>query len=173
MMIHLFREAKKKGFVGKDMVWILTDTVMDLLDTVNTSVIHSMEGALGIKNYYYDNTTFYQTFLTQFQQKFKSEYPEEGYCDPGFYALRAYDSIAIITQAMDRLSRSTSSPKVFLDNILATSVVGLSGEINVTAGEMLRSPMLRIVNVVGRIYTKLDFWIPELWILKPAFGGKS
>ncbi|KAJ6402149.1 hypothetical protein OIU84_014270 [Salix udensis] len=172
MVIHLFREAKEMGFVGKDMVWILTDTVTDLLDTVNTSVIHSMEGALGIKNYYYDNTTFYQTFLTQFRQNFISEYPEEGYYDPGFYALRAYDSIAIITQAMDRLSRSTSSPKVFLDNILATSVVGLSGEINVKAGEMLHSPMLRIVNVVGRRYRELDFWIPEFGILKPACGGK-
>ncbi|KAB5560667.1 hypothetical protein DKX38_005624 [Salix brachista] len=161
MMIHLFREAKKKGFVGNDTVWILTDTVTDLLDTVNTSVIHSMEGALGIKNYFYDNTTLYQTFLTQFRQKFKSEYPEEGYCDPGFYALRAYDSISIITQAMDRLSRSTSNPKVFLDKILTTSFVGLSGDINVTAGEMLHSPKLRIVNVVERRYTELDFWIPE------------
>ncbi|KAJ6364278.1 hypothetical protein OIU76_029260 [Salix suchowensis] len=162
MVIHLFREAKEMGFVGKDMVWILTDTVTDLLDTVNTSVIHSMEGALGIKNYYYDNTTFYQTFLTQFRQNFISEYPEEGYADdPGFYALRAYDSISIITQAMDGLSRSTSSPKVFLDKILTTSFVGLSGEINVTAGEMLHSPKLRIVNVVGRRYRELDFWIPE------------
>ncbi|KAJ6766996.1 IONOTROPIC GLUTAMATE RECEPTOR [Salix purpurea] len=162
MVIHLFREAKEMGFVGKDMVWILTDTVTDLLDTVNTSVIHSMEGALGIKNYHYDNTTFYQTFLTQFRQNFNSDYPEEGYTDePGFYALRAYDSISIITQAMDGLSRSTSNPKVFLDKILTTSFVGLSGEIIVTAGEMLRSPMLRIVNVVGRRYTKLDFWIPE------------
>ncbi|KAJ6767000.1 IONOTROPIC GLUTAMATE RECEPTOR [Salix purpurea] len=162
MVIHLFREAKEMGFVGKDMVWILTDTVTDLLDTVNTSVIHSMEGALGIKNYHYDNTTFYQTFLTQFRQNFNSDYPEEGYTDePGFYALRAYDSISIITQAMDGLSRSTSSPKVFLDKILTTSFVGLSGEINVTAGEMLHSPKLRIVNVVGRRYKELDFWIPE------------
>ncbi|KAF9683637.1 hypothetical protein SADUNF_Sadunf04G0034600 [Salix dunnii] len=161
MVIHLFREAKEMGFVGKDMVWILTDTITDLLDTVNTSVIHSMEGALGIKNYYYDNTTFYPTFLTQFRQNFISEYPEEAYYEPGFYALRAYDSISIITHAMDRLSRSTSSPKVFLDKILTTSFVGLSGKINVTAGEMFHSPMLRIVNVVGRRYRELDFWIPE------------
>ncbi|XP_034893800.1 glutamate receptor 2.7 isoform X2 [Populus alba] len=161
MMIHLFREAKKMGFVGNDMVWILTDRVTNFLDIVNTSVIHSMEGVLGIKNYYYDNTSSYQTFLTQFRQKFISEYPEEGYYEPGFYALRAHDSIAIITQAMDRLSSNTSSPKVFLDNILTTKFVGLSGEINVKAGELLHSPMLRIVNVVGKRYRELDFWISE------------
>jgi hypothetical protein len=161
MMIHLFREAKKMGFVGNDMVWILTDTVTNFLDIINTSVIQSMEGALGIKNYYYDNTSSYQTFLTQFRQKFISEYPEEGYYEPGFYALRAHDSIAIITQAMNRLSSNTSSPNVFLDNILATKFVGLSGEINVKAGELLNSPMLRIVNVVGRRYRELDFWIPQ------------
>jgi hypothetical protein len=50
---------------------------------------------------------------------------------------------------------------VFLDNILATKFVGLSGEINVKAGELLNSPMLRIVNVVGRRYRELDFWIPQ------------
>ncbi|KAJ6925961.1 hypothetical protein NC651_010414 [Populus alba x Populus x berolinensis] len=161
MMIHLFREAKKMGLVGNDMVWILTDTVTSFLDIVNTSVIHSMEGALGIKNYYYDNTSSYQTFLTQFRHKFISEYPEEGYYEPGFYALRAHDSIAIITQAMDRLSSNTSSPKSFLDNIFTTSFVGLSGEINVKAGELLHSPILRIVNVVGRRYRELDFWIPD------------
>ncbi|KAL3596487.1 hypothetical protein D5086_008124 [Populus alba] len=161
MMIHLFREAKKMGLVGNDMVWILTDRVTSFLDIVNTSVIHSMEGALGIKNYYYDNTSSYQTFLTQFRQKFISEYPEEGYYEPGFYALRAHDSIAIITQAMDRLSSNTSSPKSFLDNIFTTSFVGLSGEINVKAGKLLHSPMLRIVIVVGRGYRELDFWIPE------------
>uniref|UniRef100_A0A6M2EU14 Glutamate receptor n=1 Tax=Populus davidiana TaxID=266767 RepID=A0A6M2EU14_9ROSI len=161
MMIHLFREAKKMGLVGNDMVWILTDRVTNFLDIVNTSVIHSMEGALGIKNYYYDNTSSFQTFLTQFRQKFISEYPEEGYYEPGFYALRAHDSIAIITQAMDRLSSNTSSPKVFLDNILTTKFVGLSGEINVKAGELLHSPMLRIVNVVGKRYRELDFWISE------------
>ena len=161
MMIHLFREAKKMGLVGNDMVWILTDTVTSFLDIVNTSVIHSMEGALGIKNYYYDNTSSYQTFLTQFRQKFISGYPEEGYYEPGFYALRAHDSISVITQAMDRLSSNTRSPKSFLDNIFPTSFVGLSGEINVKAGELLHSPMLRIVNVVGRGYRELDFWIPE------------
>ncbi|KAJ6935634.1 hypothetical protein NC652_010602 [Populus alba x Populus x berolinensis] len=161
MMIHLFREAKKMGLVGKDMVWILTDTVTNFLDIVNNSVIHSMEGALGIKNYYYDNTSSYQTFLTQFRQKFISEYPEEGCYEPGFDALRAHDSISIITQAMDRLSSNTRSPKLFLDNTFTTSFVGLSGEINVKAGELLRSPMLRIVNVVGRRYRELDFWIPD------------
>ncbi|XP_011027731.1 PREDICTED: glutamate receptor 2.9-like isoform X2 [Populus euphratica] len=161
MMIHLFREAKKMGLVGNDMVWILTDTVTNFLDIVNTSVIQSMEGALGIKNYYYDNTSSYQTFLTHFRQKFRSDYPEEGSYEPGFTALRAHDSIAIITQAMDRLSSNTSSPKVFLDNILTTKFVGLSGEINVKAGELLHSPLLRIVNVVGRRYKELDFWIPE------------
>ena len=161
MMIHLFREAKKMGLVGNDMVWILTDTVTNFLDIVNTSVIHSMEGALGIKNYYFDNTSSFQTFLTQFRQKFISEYPEECCYEPGFYALRAHDSISIITQAMDRLSSNTRSPKSFLDNTFTTSFVGLSGEINVKAGELLHSPMLRIVNVVGRRYKELDFWIPE------------
>ncbi|CAK7350471.1 unnamed protein product [Dovyalis caffra] len=161
MMIHLFREAKTMEFAGNDAVWILTYTVTSVLDNVNTSVIYSRDGALGIKNYYHENTSSYQNIQTQFRQKFISEYPEEGYYEPGFYALRAYDRIATIIQAMERTSSNNSSPKMLLNNILSTNFVGLIGEIQFKAGELSRIHMPRIVNVVGRRYKELDFWTPD------------
>ncbi|KAL7211695.1 hypothetical protein ACSBR2_014532 [Camellia fascicularis] len=48
LAIHLFREAKQLGLVGRDSVWIITDAISSLLDSVNTSVISNMQGALGI-----------------------------------------------------------------------------------------------------------------------------
>ena len=52
MVSHLFREAKKVGLVGRESAWIIPESVASVLDSVNNSVISSMEGALGIKTYY-------------------------------------------------------------------------------------------------------------------------
>lgn len=161
LVIHLFREAKEMGLVGKDTVWILRDTVTSSLDSVNTSVIYSMEGALGIKSYYSDSSSAYKSFHAQFRQIFRSEYPEEDNSEPGFYALRAYDSISTIVKAMERMSsNSSSSPKEFLNNILSSNFTGLSGQISFKAGELMHTPKLRIVNVVGKRYKEIDFWLP-------------
>ncbi|KAJ9136084.1 hypothetical protein P3X46_033196 [Hevea brasiliensis] len=161
LMTHLFREAKNMGLVGKDTVWILTDTVTSLLDSFNTSVIYSMEGALGIKSYYSDSSSAYKSFHAQFRQIFRSEYPEEDNLEPGFYALRAYDSISTIINAMEKMSsNSSSNQKEFLNNIFSSNFTGLSGQIRFKAGGLMHSPKLRIVNVVGKKYKEIDFWLP-------------
>uniref|UniRef100_A0A2N9I4L1 Glutamate receptor n=1 Tax=Fagus sylvatica TaxID=28930 RepID=A0A2N9I4L1_FAGSY len=64
MVSHLFREAKKVGLVGRESAWIIPESVTSVLDSVNNSVISSMEGALGIKTYYsnakgYDQLDFW------------------------------------------------------------------------------------------------------------------
>ncbi|XP_028089286.1 glutamate receptor 2.6-like [Camellia sinensis] len=46
LAIHLFREAKQLGLVERDSVWIITDAISSLLDSVNISVISNMQGKL-------------------------------------------------------------------------------------------------------------------------------
>ncbi|EEF39826.1 glutamate receptor 2 plant, putative [Ricinus communis] len=166
LAIHLLREAKEMGMVGKDSVWILTDTVTSFLDSVDTSVILTMEGALGIKTNYSDSSSEYKSFYSQFRRNFSSTYPEEDNFDPGFYALRAYDSITTIIKAMERMSSNISNSKVFLNDILSSNFTGLSGQIHFRSGELLHSPKLRIVNVVGKKYKEIDFWLPKFGFSK-------
>ena len=52
MATHLFQEARRMDFMGKDSAWIITDSISSFLDSMDTSVIPYMEGALGIKSYY-------------------------------------------------------------------------------------------------------------------------
>ncbi|KAJ4976935.1 hypothetical protein NE237_002041 [Protea cynaroides] len=150
---HLFIEARRNGLMGKESVWITTDSITSILDSFNSSVISSMQGVLGIKTYFSEDTTSFKDFYDKFKKKFRSEYPEEDNFEPGFHAVRAYDAISTLT--------SSITSHVLIDSILSSNFNGLSGEIRFEDGELSNSPVLRIVNVVGKSYKELDFWRPE------------
>ncbi|XP_024024754.1 glutamate receptor 2.7 isoform X1 [Morus notabilis] len=151
MVAHLFREAKKIGLLQRDSAWIITKSVTSLLDSLDHSIISSMKGTLGIKTYYDKRTSSYKAFNAQFQYFF-------GEANPGIHALRAYDSIGTITQALERMT-SNASAKMLLENILSANFSGLSGKVSFKEGKLVHNPILRIVNVVDKgSYHKLDYW---------------
>ncbi|XP_034672536.1 glutamate receptor 2.5-like [Vitis riparia] len=165
MATHLFQEAGRMDFVGKDSAWIVTDSISSFLDSMDTSFIPYMEGALGIKSYYSKSNRPFLEFSAQFQKKFKSENPEEDNAQPGIHALRAYDSIAVITRALERLaSDDTNTPNMLLKNILSSNFSGLSGNIIFEGGDLSNSNSLpfRIINVVRTDYKELDCWTQDL-----------
>lgn len=172
---YLFREAKKKGLVERDSVWIITDKVANFLDSFNSSVITSVEGALGIKTYYKENTRSYVEFYDTFRRNFRTRFPEEDNNEPGIYALRAYDSIIALEQALEKTnkSRETSTAKALLNNILSSNFTGLSGEISFQAGQLSEPPVFRIVNLVGKRYKELDYWIPGTGFSKDPLIGQA
>lgn len=155
MVIHLFREAAQLGLVDGESAWIIPERITNLLDSVNKSSISYMEGALGIKTYYSEDSSEYQDFEAQFRKSFRAKYPEEDNRDPGFYALQAYDSIKIVAQAIDRMA---SGRKTLLTEILSSNFLGLSGEIRFEEAQLLPNPTFRIVNVDKKSYRELDFW---------------
>ncbi|OIV91707.1 hypothetical protein TanjilG_26560 [Lupinus angustifolius] len=162
MVIHLFKEASTMRLVDRESVWIIPESITNLLDSVNKSVIPYMEGALGIKTYYSERSSEYQDFEAQFRRTFLAKNSEEDNRYPGFYALQAHDSIKIVTQAVDRMTKNNnSSPNNLLREILSSNFHGLSGQIKFEAGQLLRSPMLQIVNVIGKSYKELCFWTQQ------------
>ncbi|OMO76354.1 Extracellular ligand-binding receptor [Corchorus capsularis] len=171
MTIHLFGEAKELELVGTNTAWILSETITSYLDSFNGSVISSMQGALGIKANYSEETPSYLKFDDRFREVFKSMYPEEDEFKPGIHALRAYDSINAIELAMKKMGSSHSSHK--LKNILLSSNFnGLSGKIRFK--DLNRTQSLRIVNVGrnGKRYEEIDeFWLPNFGFSKTPNGG--
>ncbi|KAL2475273.1 Glutamate receptor 2.7 [Abeliophyllum distichum] len=156
---HLFREAKQIGLMDRDSVWILTDSISDLLDSVDPSFISFTQGAIGIKNYYSESTREFLDFKDQFQKNFRLEYPDEDNSDPGIHALKAYDSITAIAEAVKGLGReNTSNPKLLLNEIQSNNFIGLSGEILFRGGKLERKSTFKIVNIVGKRYKELGFW---------------
>ncbi|KAK3039913.1 hypothetical protein RJ639_027748 [Escallonia herrerae] len=156
---HLFKEAKKFGLMGQESAWIVSDAVSGLLDSVHTSLISSMEGALGIKTYYSDKTAAFLHFKAQFREIFRLEYMKEDNLEPGIHALRAYDSITAISQTLKALgSDSTNLSKNLLEGISSSNFRGLSGYIRFLDVKLSEPPIYRIVNVGWKRYRELEFW---------------
>ncbi|KAM1138824.1 hypothetical protein ACFX13_037445 [Malus domestica] len=151
---NLFRLAGKMGLVGKESAWIITESIASLLDPQHTS---DMKGTLGIKTYYANNTSSY----TNFRKKFQTKYSEGNSAQPGIYALRAYDAIGIISQAIGRMTDNTTSLEV-LKTVLS-SYTGLSANMRLNGGEVLYSPVFRIVNILDdNRFQELNYWKPEV-----------
>lgn len=94
-----------------------------------------MDGVLGFKTHYsVEDSSEYQEFHAQFKKIFRTQYPVEDNSDPSIYALRAYDSIRIVIQAIERMTSNSCSPKILLDNMLSSNFSGLSGKIIFQAG---------------------------------------
>jgi hypothetical protein len=166
MVTHLFREAKPMGLVGRDSAWIIAESITNLLDPFNNSVISSMEGALGIKTNYSEIGRHHH-FYSQFRNNFRREYPEEDNSVPGIYALRAYDSIGIVINAIQKMgSNITSAPKMLLEKMSSNNFSGLSGKIRFEEGRLSETPMLRIVNMFGKSYKEIDYWKTGLGFLE-------
>ncbi|KAI4306413.1 hypothetical protein L6164_029692 [Bauhinia variegata] len=176
MTVQLFKEASLLGLVDRESAWIVPESISNLLDSVNSSATSYMEGALGIKTYYSENSSEYQDFESEFRKIFRDKYPEEDNRNPGLYALQAYDSIKIVTQAIERLTSQSSRKRTLLEEILSTNFLGLSGKIQFEGGQLLQNPILRIVNVVGKSYKELDFWTQQKGFnitLPTELGGEN
>ncbi|CAK9148187.1 unnamed protein product [Ilex paraguariensis] len=173
MAAHLFRQAKQMRLIGRDSAWIITDPFASLLDSVNTSVISSMEGALGIKTYFVEDSRSFLDFRQQFWRVFRSDYPEEDNFEMGIHALRAYDSLTTIANAINRTGSSSNGSTTLLKSILSSNFTSLSGDISFHRGEVAGSSLYRIVNVVGKRYKELGFWSSAIGFSKSLVNKES
>ncbi|KAM3748291.1 hypothetical protein ACB098_05G097300 [Castanea mollissima] len=156
MVTNLFREAKKLRLVGgeTESAWIIPDSITDMLDSVDKSIMSSMNGTIGIKTQYSNHNKEY----VKFEKRYRANRSEEENSKPGIYAPRAYDSIKIITRAIKSSSDDSSS---LLKNILSDSFSGLSGEIRFEGKMLSQNPKFKIVKVDGKKSNELDIWTPD------------
>ncbi|KAL5712320.1 hypothetical protein ACHQM5_014507 [Ranunculus cassubicifolius] len=162
LSIQVFNQAKHVGLMGKDSVWIATDSVASLLDTVRSSDMSSMQGIIGITTYFSETTPSFKDFSTTFRGIFQSTYPKEEKYEPGFHALRAFDTIFTIALAMEKLGNNKSGANPgLLASILSSNFNGLSGKIQFEDRELSRFTPYEIVNVVGKSYISLKYWSAE------------
>lgn len=184
---RLFAEAKRMGMMESEYVWITTDSITSLLDFVDSSVISSMQGVLGVKNYFPPTSERFPDLQRRFRQRFRLEYPQEENPEPGIFALKAYDAVWAVAKAMERMSSNAShnhpssyhpeeteistDPEIklkvsaegqkLLETILSSDFEGLTGEFRFNGGQLNPPKVLQVVNVVGKSYREMGFWSQE------------
>ncbi|CAJ2658909.1 unnamed protein product [Trifolium pratense] len=160
MVNHLFREAKRIGLLEKDSTWIINEEITSMLDYIDKSVLSSMEGVLGIKTNYSTSSRAY----TQLCENFKAENTEIVESKPGSKVLLAYDSITIVTKALEKMNSKSISSKMLLEEMVSSNFKGLIGDIRFRERQLSYTPIFRVIKVVGNDekVTELDFWTPKL-----------
>ncbi|XP_020206106.1 glutamate receptor 2.7 [Cajanus cajan] len=151
----LFEKAKKMGMMEKGSVWIITDDVATHLDSLDSSVTFNMQGVIGCKTNFMETSQTFKRFKFMFRKRFGLEYPQEENSKPSIFALRAYDVVWIIADALKKTQRNKIS---LSENILHSNHEGLSGKIRFKDRMLLDPPTFKVVNVVGKGYKELAYW---------------
>ncbi|CAH1425712.1 unnamed protein product [Lactuca virosa] len=94
--IRLFQTAKKMEMTGDGYLWIATNGITDLFHSINSTMITSLKGMVGVKSYFAENTPEFQDFRKKFRHKFRSDYPEEEKDEPGIFAVQGYNAVELL-----------------------------------------------------------------------------
>jgi ionotropic glutamate receptor len=108
-----------------------------------------MEGVLGIETNYSTSSSA----STQLQKYFQA----------GSNVLLAYDSITIVTKALEKMNTNSSISNMLLEEILSSNFNGLIGDIRFKERQLSYTPILRVIKVVDndKKHMELDFWTPK------------
>lgn len=167
LAIYLFDQANELGMMAKGHVWIANDDITSLLDsTLPPSFISSyMQGVVGIRTYFNEKSSDpYHNFYAEFQRRFKAENGSvwESYFEPGKFAVRAYDAVHAIAHGAVE-TKIDEEKTTLLEGILSSKFVGLSGLIRFRRDGGLPEgkgySAFRVINVVGKSYRELGFWL--------------
>ena len=173
---RFFQFANELGMVDDEYVWILTDGITNMIDSMESSTLESMQGALGIRPYVPKSAK-----LVNFTRKWRNKYllsnPDDFVITPNIYCLRAYDTVWALAMAAEKLnlikigfqkseigSNSTDLGILyisqlgpdFLRNIMDVKYESLAGEFLLVNGE-LQSSVFEIINVNGKAAREVGY----------------
>ncbi|KAL5973939.1 hypothetical protein ACLOJK_030598 [Asimina triloba] len=178
---RLFSKAAEIGMMSEGYAWIITDGLTGFLDSLDSSVIDSMQGVIGVTPYIPQSIQL-NDFTIRWKRKILLENPSMSKAELSISGLRAYDTVQALAMAVERVGamesgfrkpNSTnqnwtdlqnlgvfqSGPKL-LEAISNTTFKGLSGEFRLVDGQMQPSAF-QIMNVVGRGGREVGFWTPD------------
>ena len=148
LAILIFKKANKMGMMEKGYVWIVSDEIASLLDSVDSSVISNMQGVISFRTNFVKTGKYFKRFKSSFRRKYKSIYPEEEEnSNPSIFALRTYDATWAIARAMIKSEGNPTSKEVSR-KILSSNFQGQSDKIRFKDNEMHQLPLFQIINIL-------------------------
>ncbi|KAJ4719294.1 Glutamate receptor [Melia azedarach] len=183
-----FLNAKKLGMMTKGYAWIVTETTMSFLHSMDSSVVESMEGILGMKHYIPASRELYN-FTLRWRMKMFNDHPNAEVLELDVHGILAYDTVWTLAKAAEKLKTEISESEdrntklklfdlatiqssekglIFYKEIRNCRFKGLSGDFQITNGKLI-SRAFEIVNVIGKGkggIRRVGFWNPTTGITK-------
>ncbi|KAJ4965172.1 hypothetical protein NE237_017021 [Protea cynaroides] len=173
--------AQYLGMIGNGYAWIATDWLSSMLDSFSPLPLETMDLMQGVL------VLRHHTMDSERKRSFSSRWIKltGGSLGLNSYALYAYDTVWLLAHAIDaffyqggiisfsndsRLPDAEGSGlnieslsifdggKVLLNNILDTSVMGLTGPIKFNSDRTLFHPAYDIINVIGTGFRRIGYW---------------
>ncbi|KAM1588913.1 hypothetical protein ACFX10_027873 [Malus domestica] len=160
---RLFSNVNKLEMMSEGYTWILTSASMNFLHFMDSIVIESMQGVIGLKSYIPASTRL-QNLTSKVRNKLYMEDPNMKVLELSADKIWVYDATWALAEAIERASIQNSTRSkhgvVLLREILQRRFNGLSGEIKFPKGKLI-SGTLEIVNVIGKEARRVGFWFFE------------
>ncbi|KAK4492409.1 hypothetical protein RD792_003214 [Penstemon davidsonii] len=184
-----FLKVKEAGMMSEGYVWIVTSGLMDLLYSLDSNVVNTMEGVLGVKPLMPRTTRLTSTAI-RWKNKFNHDNPDFSQAEFGLFAMWAYDALWALAMAAERIqftaAKNTSllnSTDVFITEISKTgpklrealsevTFEGLGGKFHLVNGQLVPSAF-QILNVVGKGERGIGVWTNSEGILSESNNGTN
>lgn len=182
--LSIFSVAKSLGMTSNGYVWIATDwlpSVLDSMEPVDLDTMNLLQGVVALRHHMPD-TDIKKNFMSRWNNL---KYKENGPAGFNSYALYAYDSVWLAAQALDafldkggkitfsddpklhdtngsklhlRSLRIFDGGEQFLQTLLRMNFTGLSGNISFDADKNLVHPAYDVLNVGGTGTRRIGYW---------------
>ncbi|XP_002524179.2 glutamate receptor 3.4 isoform X2 [Ricinus communis] len=183
--LQIFSVAQSLGMMSKGYVWIATDWLPSLLDSVepvDIDMMNLLQGVVALRHYTPDTDQ-----KKRFMSRWNSLKNKESTGPAGFnsYALYAYDSVWLAARALDAFLNEggnvsfSNDPKLhhtngsklhleslrifnggqqYLQTILRMNFTGLTGQIQFDDDKNLVHPAYDVLNIGGTGSRRIGYW---------------
>ncbi|KAL0383208.1 UNVERIFIED_CONTAM: Glutamate receptor 2.7 [Sesamum calycinum] len=189
---RLFTLAENAGVLREGFAWIVTDSISNFMNSVDSITRDSMQGVLGVRPHVPSSKE-----LKSFQQRWKRSMILENTTSPitelNVHGLWAYDVVTALAIAIENIKPvnpllfgvnkrrdgtekrkmriSTFGPKL-LSELSSTKFRGLTGDFQLVDGE-LKLSAFEIFNVVGTGEKIVGYWTSDRGIKRELSESRS
>ncbi|CAK9145026.1 unnamed protein product [Ilex paraguariensis] len=183
---RLFIKAKELGMMTEGYAWIISNALTNELHFINSLVIDSMQGAIGVKSNV-PRTKKLEDFTIRWKKQFLRDNPTMFNTELGVFEVGAYDAATALAIAVEKVgdknlgfqkaNRSvrnsanletfevSSNGPMLLQALQNTKFRGLNGDVYIVDGQ-LQSSVFQIINVIGDGGQGIGFWTSEKGIVR-------
>ncbi|CAI9773548.1 unnamed protein product [Fraxinus pennsylvanica] len=178
---RLFPKVKEAGMMSEGYAWIITSGLMDLLYSMDSHVVDSIQGVLGVKPLI-PRSRKLRSFANRWKQKFLKDNPSILQAELSLFGLWAYDTLWALAMAAERVkfsepnslqntsainssadlftpAMSKTGPKI-LKELSHITFQGLSGNFRLV-NRQVEPSSFQILNVVGNGEREVGIWTPS------------